>query len=132
MTYRQLIEKAYSMLEYAYAPYSGFKVGAALECADGTVYLGCNIENASYSATLCAERTALSKAISEGRRDFLNMAVISNGHDYCMPCGTCLQVLMEFAPDLEMLCANAEGKYVCYKVSELMPHSFRLKGINEI
>ena len=90
MTDRELVERAFGMLQYSYVPYSGFPVGAALECEDGTVFTGCNVENAAYGSTICAERTALVKAVSEGHRDDLvRLAVVGNSRDYCWPCGCC-------------------------------------------
>ena len=98
MTDQALVELAFTMLEKSYVPYSRFPVGAALEGTDGTVYTGCNVENAAYGSTLCAERTALVKAISEGCRSFTRLAVVGNSADYCWPCGACRQMLYEFAP----------------------------------
>ena len=94
----------------AYVPYSHFPVGAALECSDGTVFTGCNIENAAYGVTICAERTAIFKAVSEGRRDFVRIAIAGRSEDYCVPCGSCRQVMMEFAPELEVICLNGKGE----------------------
>ena len=99
MTDRELVELAFTMLERSYVPYSGFPVGAALECADGTVFTGCNVENAAYGSTICAERTALVKAVSEGHRDdWKRIAVVGNSADYCWPCGSCRQMLMSLPP----------------------------------
>ena len=100
-TYAQdLVKKAYDAKQYSYAPYSGFHVGAALLCSDGTVFTGCNIENAAYTPTSCAERTAVFKAVSEGYRSFRAIAVAGDGEEYLAPCGVCRQVLMEFCePD---------------------------------
>ena len=98
MTDQALVELAFTMLEKSYVPYSRFPVGAALEGTDGTVYTGCNVENAAYGSTLCAERTALVKAVSEGCRSFTRLAVVGNSADYCWPCGACRQMLYEFAP----------------------------------
>ena len=101
MTDRELVALAFSMLEHSYVPYSGFPVGAALLCEDGSVFTGCNVENAAYGSTICAERTALVKAVSEGHRDdFVALAVVGKGEDYCWPCGSCRQMLYEFCPDL--------------------------------
>lgn len=127
MSEAELIEQAKKMLSLSYAPYSGFAVGAALECADGTVYTGCNVENASYGATICAERTALVKAVSEGHRDdFVRLALISLSSDYCFPCGICRQMLLEFAPHLQILCAQNDGRYIRQSLEDLLPHGFRL------
>lgn len=125
MTDHELLMIAHGMMNKAYAPYSSFPVGAALECEDGTVYTGCNIENVALGDTICAERVAVFKAISEGKRDFLRIAVVAEGERYCLPCGTCRQVLMEFSPDIEILCAKAGGSYVSYKLGDLLPFSFK-------
>ena len=108
----------------SYSPYSRFPVGAALECRDGTVYTGCNVENAALGSTICAERTAAVKAVSEGHTDFSRIAIWGEGRDYCMPCGACRQFLAEFSIDMEVLCAKAGGRYVSYKLRELLPHTF--------
>lgn len=124
MNDRELLRIAKEASLNAYVPYSGFPVGAALECEDGTVYTGCNVENAAYGDTICAERTAVVKAVSEGRRSFTRIAVYGEGQGYCMPCGSCRQVLSEFSPDMEVLCAKAGGAYVSYPLSRLMPYTF--------
>ena len=124
MTDRELINRAYDARKNAYAPYSHFPVGAALECADGTVITGCNVENAALGCTICAERTALVKAISEGKRNFTRIAIYADSPDYCVPCGTCRQVLSEFAPSMEVLCVKGDGRYVSYRLSDLLPVSF--------
>ena len=101
MTDAELISTAVSMQERAYVPYSHFPVGAALLCSDGAVFTGCNVENAAYGSTLCAERTALVKAVSEGRTGgFTAIAIAGRGSDFCWPCGACRQMLFEFAPQL--------------------------------
>jgi cytidine deaminase len=122
---RELLNMAWKASKNAYAPYSRFFVGAALECADGTVYTGCNVENAALGSSICAERTALTKAVSEGRKEFVRIAVYAEGENYCMPCGACRQMLVEFAPDMEVLCAKVGGLYVSYRLSELLPHTFK-------
>ena len=124
MTEQALCQKAIDMLDMAYVPYSHFPVGAALLCRDGTVFTGCNIENAAYGATICAERTAIFKAVSEGHRDFVRIAVYGDGEHYCYPCGACRQFLAEFAPDMEVLSAMGGGRYVSNRLSELMPYTF--------
>ena len=121
MTDRELLNMACEAAENAYAPYSGLRVGAALECADGSVFLGCNVENASFSDTICAERTAVVKAVSEGRRSFRRIAVAAYSEEYCMPCGSSLQVLREFSDDMEILAAKKDGHYVSYKLNALLP-----------
>lgn len=125
MTDKQLVAKAFEMLERSYVPYSNFTVGAALLCADGTVFTGCNVENAAYGSTICAERTALLKAVSEGHKDdWQAIAIAGRGEDYCWPCGSCRQMLYEFAPDLKVLVARGDGDFVATTLSELMPHGF--------
>lgn len=129
MNDRQLLLMAKDASEKAYAPYSRFFVGAALECADGSVYTGCNIENAALGSSMCAERTAMYKAISEGNRDFKRMAIFCDSESYCMPCGACRQVMGEFSGELELLCAKGSGSYVSYKLSELLPHAFKFREL---
>ena len=124
MNDRELLRIAKEASLNAYAPYSGFPVGAALECDDGTVYTGCNVENAAYGDTICAERTALVKAVSEGQRSFTRIAIYGEGQSYCMPCGSCRQVLAEFSPEVEVLCARAGGGYVSYPLTRRMPYTF--------
>ena len=124
MNDRELLRIAKEASLNAYVPYSGFPVGAALECEDGTVYTGCNVENAAYGDTICAERTAVVKAVSEGRRSFVRIAIYGEGKGYCMPCGSCRQVLAEFSPEMEVLCAKAGGSYVSYPLTRLMPYTF--------
>jgi len=120
---RELLEMANEAREGAYVPYSGFKVGAALLCADGTVFTGVNIENAAYGPSVCAERTAFFKAISEGYRDFVKLAVTCD-HEYCQPCGVCRQVMIEHAPDLEILMGNPKGEFKRTTIRELLPEAF--------
>ena len=124
MTPEKLCALAKEAMTHAYVPYSGYQVGAALLCADGTVYQGCNIENASYSPTVCAERTACCKAVSEGHRDFRRIAIYADSENWCTPCGACRQFLAEFSPEMEVLCAKAGDRYVSYKLSELLPYTF--------
>lgn len=132
MTDREILNIAKEASEKAYAPYSRFAVGAALECANGRVFTGCNIENAALGSTICAERVAIGKAVSEGERSFVRIAIYGEGKEYCMPCGTCRQVLSEFAKDMEVLCARATGGYVSYRLKELLPHAFVLRDKNEL
>ena len=126
MNDRELLNLAREAAENAYVPYSKFPVGAAIECADGTVYTGCNVENAALGSTICAERTAMCKAVSEGHRKFRRIAVYGEGENYCMPCGACRQFMAEFAPEMEVLCSKVGGRYVSYKLSDLLPHMFTL------
>lgn len=116
--------------EKAYAPYSHFKVGAALLTDDGIVFTGCNIENKSFGATNCAERTAIFKAISEGKNKFVKIAIASGDGNHTYPCGICRQVLAEFMPDGEIILCNDNKDIVVYKVQDLIPHMFN-NNINE-
>ena len=124
MTDRELLILAQEASENAYAPYSRFKVGAALECMDGRIFTGCNIENGALGSTMCAERVAIYKAVSEGEKHFSRIAIYGEGEDYCLPCGACRQVMAEFSQDMEVLCARASGGYVSYRLKELIPHPF--------
>ena len=124
MTDRQLINLAEQASRNAYVPYSHFAVGAALECRDGTVFTGCNIENAAYGLTICAERTAIFKAISEGHRDFKRIVIAGKSEDYCVPCGSCRQVMQEFAPQMEVICLNGKGEAKHFALKELLPYGF--------
>ena len=124
MTKEELCRTAQGMLKMAYIPYSHFPVGAALECEDGTVFTGCNIENAAFGPTNCAERTAVFKAVSEGHRKFKRIAIATAGEKMSGPCGVCRQVLHEFAPDLEIILINCKNETVEYTLTELLPHSF--------
>ena len=125
----KLIELAKEAMKRAYAPYSAFQVGAALLCGDGTVYQGCNIENAAYGPSNCAERTAIFKAVYDGKRDFTAIA-ICGGKDgiitgACPPCGVCRQVLREFCQDdFIIYIVGAEGSFESCTLGELLPHSF--------
>lgn len=122
------IKEAFEAKEMAYAPYSKFKVGAALLCEDGKIYKGCNIENASYPVTICAERVALSTAIADGNTKF-KAIVITGGDDYCSPCGLCRQALAEFADgNFKVVLAKSENESKVYRLSELLPESFTLKN----
>ena len=131
MTDRELINLAFAGMKQSYAPYSGFTVGAALECDDGSVFLGCNVENAAYGDCICAERVAVCKAVSEGHRGFRRIAVTGNSADYCMPCGSCRQFLAEFSPEMEILAAREDGRYVSYRLSELLPKRFSVSKKTE-
>ena len=127
---KNLLRLANEAMDRAYAPYSGYRVGACLKGASGAYYLGCNIENASYSATNCAERTAVYKAVSEAERGFDAIAIVSTGDQPTLPCGVCLQVLSEFCePDMPIICANRSGKYQLYSLETLLPHPFVGKEI---
>ena len=120
----ELIAAARTVREHAHADYSGFKVGAALETADGTIVTGCNIENATYGLTVCAERVAMFKALSEGHREFRRMVVVAPPEAPTPPCGACRQVLWEFAGDLEVILANLTGQTGRHRIGELLPQPF--------
>ncbi len=123
----KLIFVAKKSMERAYAPYSNYKVGAGLACADGTVFKGCNIENASFGLTNCAERTALFSAIASGKKHFAAIAIVASGEPAPFPCGACRQVLAEFCePDFPIYIANKAG-YEVITLGELLPHAFNLK-----
>ena len=122
MTDEMLLQKAIDMLEFSYAPYSGYPVGAALLGMDGKVYTGCNVENAAYGNTLCAERTALCKAVSEGARNFTAIAIASRG-SAPFPCGACRQSLYEFAPNLRVM-VTWDGTVREAILSDLLPEGF--------
>ena len=132
MTPEKLVEMAVEAMHHAYAPYSGYQVGAALLCKDGSVYCGCNIENASYSPTNCAERTAFFKAVYDGHRDFVAIAVCG-GKDGVItgafpPCGVCRQVMREFCEDdFVIYMVGSDGSYESVTLAQLLPHSFSAK-----
>jgi len=124
-----LLEVAAKIAGQAYAPYSEYKVGAALLCADGTVFTGCNVENSSYGLTICAERTAIFSAIKEGRRDLVALAVVTLGEHMPYPCGACRQVLSEFCPgefSVYVATVGALEDYEVISLGELLPHGFKL------
>jgi len=121
---RALIEAARRARQHAVAGYSRFKVGAALETADGTIVTGCNIENATYGLTICAERVAMFKALSEGHREFRRVAVVADTSAPTPPCGACRQILWEFGGDLEVVLANLTDEKGAYRLSTLLPLPF--------
>ncbi|MBX3279146.1 MAG: cytidine deaminase [Acidobacteria bacterium] len=124
-TRKKLVEAARVARQRAFAPYSGFSVGAALECSDGAVFTGCNIENSSYGLSLCAERVAIFKAVSEGRRDFVRIAVIADSHTPVRPCGACRQVISDlFGSQAEVIMANISGAVELRTVGEILPIPF--------
>ena len=119
----ELIQAALAASEHAYIPYSNYRVGAALLTTDGEVYAGCNVESASYTPTICAERTALVKAISEGKRDFSAVAVVTR--DGGSPCGVCRQLLFEFSPGMQVIMADLQGNvHQRVTLAELLPLGF--------
>ena len=124
MEKEELMLRAMEARHMAYAPYTGFAVGAALLCRDGQVYTGCNIENSSFGLTICAERTAMGKAISEGHRDFVRIVIAGHSSDYCYPCGMCRQFMKEFAPEMQVICLNGKGEAKELTLRELLPYGF--------
>lgn len=126
MTNEELIKIADEAKEMAYAPFSNFKVGAALLGKSGKVYTGCNVENSSYSPTNCAERTAIFKAVSEGEREFTKIAIMSSSGEFTSPCGVCRQVIFEFMDKGDVVLGNKKGEVKVYDINELLPEGFRL------
>jgi len=122
---KKIKEEAIKMLEYSYSPFSKFAVGAAILTKSGKIYTGANIENSSYGLTICAERVACVKAVSEGELEFEAIAVATRSDELASPCGACRQFLWEFG-DMDVILINLQGKEVQYKLSELLPHGFRL------
>lgn len=137
MDITDLCKKAIAAKESAYAPYSHFRVGAALLAEDGSIYSGCNVENAAFTPSCCAERTAFVKAVSEGRRSFLAIAINGDAEDYLFPCGVCRQVMVEFCdPEIfQVILVKPDGAYRPYLLKELMPGAFTpdeyQKGVRE-
>ena len=124
MNNQELIKYALEAREKSYSPYSNFKVGAAILTKSGKIFTGCNIESASYTPTICAERTALSKCISEGHTDIEKIAVVGSLEKISYPCGVCRQFLREFGKDIVIISATSENNFTEYKLSELLPNSF--------
>lgn len=131
MTENELIEKAVEASKRAYAPYSKFQVGAALELEDGRVVQGCNVENASFGLTNCAERTALFAAIAMGEKKFKKIVIFVDRADFTPPCGACRQVINELAPEIEILLVNCERKVKRTNIGELLPFSFGSNNLKE-
>ena len=126
----RLLELARAARRHAHAPFSRFQVGAALLTKEGRVFTGCNVENASYGLTVCAERVAVFKAVSEGYRAFTRVAVVADTAEPTPPCGACRQILWELGGDLEVILANLEAPKALYRMRDLLPHPFdaRLLG----
>ncbi len=123
----KLIESAGQVREKAYAPFSEFKVGAAVETKEGKIFTGCNIESASYGLTVCAERVAIWKAVSEGEKEFTNIAVVVDTEELTPPCGVCRQIIWEFCGDIPVTFANLKGKVETVQMKELLPRAFDTK-----
>lgn len=125
MTHQELVESAKQARKHAHAPYSKFQVGAAVETIDGRIITGCNVENSSYGLSMCAERVAIFKAVSEGVRDFKCIAVIADTHSPVRPCGACRQVISDlFPPDSEVILANLQGEIEISRICDLLPSPF--------
>lgn len=124
-----LLETAFAARKNAHAPYSGFLVGAALECEDGRTFGGCNIESASYGLTCCAERTAVFTAIAAGERKFRRLAVATDAAQLTPPCGACRQVLWDLCGDIEIFLGNSNGDSLTFQLSDLFPHPFDAKSL---
>jgi cytidine deaminase len=122
---------AEAALARAYAPYSDFRVGAALLSADGTVTAGCNVENSSFPAGICAERGALAAAVALGHREFTHMALVTEAGEPSAPCGICRQALVEFAPDLHITSRNTSGAEACWSLADLLPHPFTPQSLHQ-
>jgi cytidine deaminase len=124
----RLVEAARRAKKAAYAPYSGFRVGAAILCFDGSIFTGCNVENASYGATICAERTAIAKGVSEGHKDIVAIAITSDDDKPCSPCGICRQVIYEFNPEMKVIIAppggDSPGEPLIMDALSLLPSAF--------
>lgn len=131
MDYKTLAHKAVEAKANALPPYSNFKVGAALLTTDGDVYIGCNIENSTYGLTMCAERTAIFKAISEGKRKFKAIAIASDSPDYITPCGACRQIIYDLCGEIDIICTNENQDYKIFKTSELLPLAFGDKDLKK-
>ena len=124
MNNNDLINKAINARENAYAPYSKFKVGAAVVTQKDNIYTGCNVENASYGATICAERVALCNAVSSGDRNIKAIAIVYDKDNFASPCGICRQFIYEFGSEIEVIMAKMNGEYKIKKISELLPDGF--------
>lgn len=129
INYEELVKLAYEATKSAYTPYSNFNVGAALLTKSGKIYLGCNIECASYGATNCAERTAIFKAVSEGEKEFAAIAVVSSSMDYTYPCGICRQVIAEFGDESMEIILAKDLDYKVFTLAEMLPYSFTKKDL---
>lgn len=126
-----LLDKAKEAQLNALVDYSNFPVGAALKTNSGKIYTGCNIESSTYGLTICAERVAMFKALSEGERDFTTLVVTADTKAFCPPCGACRQVLVEFAPELKIVLLNREGKTKETTISELLPEAFNKEFLKQ-
>jgi cytidine deaminase len=125
-----LYKAAFAARERAYAPYSNFRVGAAIEASDGTIFNGCNVENCSYGLTSCAERNAIFTAVAAGHHDFIKILILSEAEKPATPCGACRQVIAEFAPTIEVISITVDNKAIIETMSSLLPHAFTPKNLD--
>src|SRR5262249_42177253 len=128
---KPLLDAARAVRQNAFAPFSGFRVGAALETAAGRIITGCNVENATYGLTICAERVAVVKAVSEGERKFTRIAIVADTEEPTPPCGACRQILWEFGGDLEIILSNLKGEKARLRLRDLLPHPFDARLLHE-
>ena len=132
MTNQELIKKALEARQNSYSPYSHYKVGAALLTEDGKVYLGTNVENCGYSPSNCAERSAFFSAVSHGERKFTKIALVGSSEGIAYPCGICRQVIVELAPNIEIICAKDENNYEVLTIQDLLPHAFTPDDVDDV
>ena len=132
MTNQELIKKALEARQNSYSPYSHYKVGAALLTEDGKVYLGTNVENCGYSPSNCAERSAFFSAVSNGERKFTKIALVGSSEGIAYPCGICRQVIVELAPNIEMICAKDENNFEVLTIQDLLPHAFTPDDVDDV
>lgn len=131
MDIKVLLEQAKKAREHAYAPYSKFPVGAVVLTKSGRIFTGCNVENAAYGLTICAEKTAIVKAISEGCKDIQAVAVIADTDDVCRPCGSCRQFISEFGSEIAVIMGNLKGKSKVCRITDLLPYNFSIKDLEK-
>ncbi len=129
LTYKRLVRAARNAQKRSLAPFSRFHVGAALLAANGTIYSGCNVENSSYGLTMCAERTALFKAVSEGERKFKAIAIVSDDEGFTSPCGACRQVILDLAGNIDIVLADRKGNLRVHTMEDLLPHPFTAEDL---
>ena len=127
--YKNLIEKAYSVMKNSHSPYSKFKVGACVLTKSGKIYIGTNIENASFGATICAERVAINNAVANGEKDFVCLAIVSSSNNYTFPCGICRQTMIEFSNNMEIVVAKNINEFKVFNIKDLLPYYFSTKDI---
>lgn len=132
MNYRTLSKRALAARRFSYSPYSRFRVGAAVLTSEGKVFTGCNIENSSYGLTICAERNAIFKAISEGHKKFTALAIASDENGFTPPCGACRQVIIDLAGNIDIVLTKKNGEIDVLKMNDLLPHAFTKKNLDRL